>query len=154
MTVGKVTGILSAMTERQSKHKELDEQRVDALDRIAGELQLIRETLDHIRTDLQWWTQNQSTEQSEDQQEEVRDPRLLPVFYPGDRVTLKDGRLEATATVVDIDDAYNTAGIVVEPKGELQSVSQDLLSPNENDDDSASVTVPKQDIPKAPGQLF
>ena len=79
---------------------------------------------------------------------------MLPVFYPGDRVTLKDGRLEAAATVVDIDDAYNTADIVVEPDGELKSVSQDLLSPNENEDESEVVTAPKQEARHLPGQLF
>ena len=65
LTVFKATGILAAMTESQSKHREFDDQRLDALNQIAGELKLIRETLDQIRTDVQWWTQNPSQKEPE-----------------------------------------------------------------------------------------
>lgn len=100
----------------------------EKLDRTADELQLIREILSESQIDFQWAIQNcfQRTEAKPTN----RTPSLglLPVYNESDAVEVEHNRLQAFGEILSVDDADNSAVVLLIPSNETITVSQDSLS--------------------------
>ena len=129
-----------------------------ALDRVADELQLVREVLDEIRTDFQWAVQNGRIVVRAERAEIHEKVQSLELFDEGDAVELEiDGKL-ACGEVVAVDDGCNSAVVQLIPSNTTVTVQQDALSKVDSDalarhspDARQPAVVPE--LPQ-PGNLF
>ncbi|WP_231740961.1 hypothetical protein [Thalassoglobus neptunius] len=140
---------------------EAESEVVPALERIADELQIVRNVLDEIRTDFQWAVRNgrvvihsQSTEPVTPQHPEVT------LFNEGDAVEFDLGGEFAFAEIVELNDGLNRAIVQLTPSGETITVQQDDLQKVETDRLArAQRNGPEQSIETTcelpePGELF
>ena len=80
-----------------------------ALDRVGGELQLIREVLDEIRTHFQWAVQNGRIGVRAERDDLLERLHAVAMFDEGDDVELELNDEMVTGEVVTVDDARNEA---------------------------------------------
>ncbi|MCA9047090.1 MAG: hypothetical protein KDA89_00080 [Planctomycetaceae bacterium] len=119
---------------------EFEHPLAEHVERLANELQLTRQVLDEIRTDLQWAIQNClqrncSNDNSNGQPDSAKatpvEPstlNLLPTFDEGDAVVLKHNGEEFFGEVTAINDAENLAEVLLIPSNATITVTQDELS--------------------------
>ena len=107
----------------------------EILERLANELQLTRQALDELRTDVQWAVQNCLTRSADEPGLSVRDSatnreplHLLATFEEGDAVIVNHNGHELFGEVISIDDAENLAEVLLIPSNETMTVIQDNLS--------------------------
>lgn len=160
---------------------EYEHPLAEHVERLANEVQLTRQVLDEIRTDLQWAIQNCMQRNSSDDNsndgpdsadvapQERPSLNLLPTFDEGDAVVLKHNGEEIFGEVAAINDAENLAEVLLIPSNTTITVTQDELSRIDPDtlrrlcsepatcispDPAPAPQVGSADKPASPGQLF
>lgn len=103
------------------------------LDRIADELQLVRQVLDELRTDFQWAVQNGRLRVEHSDHEAVSGSPLT-LFDEGDAVEFWHEGKDCFGEIIAIDDARNRATVLLIPSNETVSVLQDELTRVEPDE--------------------
>lgn len=142
---------------KESASASAESDIASALDRVADELQLVREVLDEIRTDFQWAVQDGRIVDRTERAEIHERVQSLTLFNEGDGVELDiDGEL-TFGEVVSVDDGNNSAVVQLVPSNGTVTVRQDDLSKVDADPIAGhqSVNVARQPIPlPEPGSLF
>ncbi|MEZ6128996.1 MAG: hypothetical protein R3C59_09955 [Planctomycetaceae bacterium] len=113
-----------------------DHPLAEHIERLANELQLTRQVLDEIRTEIQWAVQNccrridpaDSTRWPAPRKAVESSLSLLPTFDEGDAVVLRRNGEEIFGEVVTINDAENLAEVLLIPSNATITVIQDELS--------------------------
>ena len=187
LTVGRVDGMTGCvafcwhMTKKSSAPAATLQPKhplAEILERLANELQLTRQALDELRTDVQWALQNclirsagpagEPDSPSRDSATDSKAINLLPTFEEGDAVVVNHNGHELFGEVISIDDAENLAEVLLIPSNETLTVIQDNLSRVQPDSlrrlcpEPASCVVPNAPIteaaantePASSGRLF
>lgn len=139
----------------------------DQIERLANEVKVLRESVDELKTSLEWAIRNARLTVHFD---EAATPSFLPppplwLFEIGDAVTLEYQGEQIVGEVVELNDGENSATVRLVASGTLVSIEQDQLTgvPNELlghrpvSDETSSPSVPAGDSPApapTPGRLF
>jgi hypothetical protein len=94
------------------------------IERLCNELQLTRQVLDELRTDVQWAIQNGLVPRKA----ETPLHNLLPVYDEGDAVEVNHNRLQEFGEIISVDDAETSAVVLLIPSNETITLPQDSLS--------------------------
>lgn len=120
---------------------QADEQLTDQVSRLANEVEALRESVDELKTALEWALRNaritvqfdEAANAPPDRVAELEADPTIELFEIGDGVTFQSDGVDHFGEIIALDDGENIAKVQLISSGETVDVNQDHLTRLEND---------------------